>query len=401
MEKILYSHATLSQRLAALFVGNAWQCLDTESDLCLVEGHIADRKVLVVATDPAAALGTFGIAECKDLRWALLRARATGVPLLLLIDSAGARLNAGLPVQGALRALMREMLDARLTELPMLAVLGRYAFGAASMLAFAAHERLYSESTLLAMSGPRVLQAALQDKTASSTVLSKINGISRTTVSKADKLITDDLVAYAHAICEWVANPVAGSVTRDTLVQERQHLLQRLPNGAAHAIDKPVLVGDTLRFLADRPFGAADAVALSELAESAYSSADTKSLTIEIDCHGHSILLQDEEIILSQYLAYLALCLRYLVREGSPIRLLVKGNLSGGIYIALAAAASTTALTPGAVIRTLPHSSLVHIFGSDTQETPESASYVEWGVVDTVLQSNHQNLTDSKSFATV
>ena len=67
-------------------------------------------------------------------------------------------------------------------------------------------QRLYSESTLLAMSGARVLQAALQDKANNNTVLSKINGMSRTTVNNADKLITDDLVAYTHAICEWVAS---------------------------------------------------------------------------------------------------------------------------------------------------------------------------------------------------
>src|SRR2546430_718231 len=62
-----------------------------------------------------------------------------------------------------------------LAQVPMLAVLGRYAFGSASMLSFSAHARLYSESTQLAMSGPRVLQSALADGIAGDAVSHRIN----------------------------------------------------------------------------------------------------------------------------------------------------------------------------------------------------------------------------------
>lgn len=396
MERKTYSRAALPQRLAALFHGDAWQYLATNSDLHLAEGHIAGRKVVVVATDPAAALGTFGVAECADFKWAVLRARATGTPILLLIDSAGTRLTAGLPVQGAIRALMREVLDARLADVPMLAVLGRYAFGSASMLSFSAHARLYSETTQLAMSGPRVLQAGLADGASHDAVLKRINGISRTAVGNADRLIADDLDAYAEAVRAWVAAPVAASVTREALIQERHHLMQRLPGGAQgvtkaiSAAECPVLDGNILRCVMHRPFGADDAVVLAELAESACLNAAIRPLTIAMDCPGHSILLQDEEIILSQYLVHLALWLRHLVHEGVPIRLRVTGTLSGGIYICLAAAAASTELAPGATIRTLPVSSLVNIFGSEIQEIADRSSYVEWGLVDSIVPSGHQ-----------
>jgi hypothetical protein len=397
LEQKTYSRAALPQRLAALFNGDAWQYLATNSDLCLAEGQIEGRKVLAVATEPAAALGTFGIGECVDFRWAVRRARATGAPMLLLIDSAGTRLTGGLPVQGAIRALMREVLDARLAGLPMLAVLGRYAFGSASMLSFSAHARLYSESTQLAMSGPRVLQAALADGTSRDAVLHRINGVSRTAIGNADTLIADDLGAYAEAVREWVANPIAPSVTREALIRERHQLSQRLSQrmrGDArpviNAAEGPVLDGDTLRCVMDRSFGAADALALAELTESACADGITKSLTIEMDCPGHSILLQDEESILSQYLVHLALWLRHLVREGVSMRVRVTGTLSGGIYIGLAAAASSTELAPGATIRTLPVSSLVSILGSEIQEIADPASYVEWGLVDRILPSGRQ-----------
>lgn len=390
LEQTSYSRATLPRRLAALFDRDAWQYLATNSDLCLAEGHIADRKILIVATDPAASMGTFGVGECHDFKWAVLRARATGVPILLLIDSAGTRLTAGLAVQGAIRALMREVLDARLAGVPMLAVLGRYAFGSASMLSFSAHARLYAESTQLAMSGPRVLQAALADGISHETVINRIGGIARTAMGNADELIADDLDAYAESVRAWVDRPIVANVTRETLIAERHCLSQRLPDGARRAIsaaEGPVLDGNTLRCVMNRSFGAADAIVLAELAESACSNAVNKSLTIAMDCPGHSISLQDEELILSQYLGHLALWLRHLVREGTAIRLRVTGTLSGGVYIGLAAAASSTELAPGATIRTLPVSSLVNIFGSEMQEATNRASYVEWALVDSVVSS--------------
>lgn len=392
MERKTYSRAALPQRLAALFNGGAWQYLATNSDLCLAEGQIADRKVLVIATDPAAALGTFGVTECADFKWAVLRARATGTPVLLLIDSAGTRLTAGLPVQGAIRALMREVLEARLAEVPMLAVLGRYAFGSASMLSFSASARLYSEHTQLAMSGPRVLQAALADGTSHDTVSNRINGMARTAVVSSDKLVADDLDAYAEAVRAWVAKPVAASVTREALLQERHHLSQRLPGGeqdVSRAAECQVLDGDTLRCVMGRSFGAADAIVLAELAESACSNSAIQSLTIAMDCPGHSVLLRDEEVILSQYLVHLALSLRRLVHDGASIRLRVTGTLSGGIYICLAAAATSTELAPGATIRTLPMPTLVNIFGSEIHEIADRASYVKWGLVDSVAPSSH------------
>ena len=396
MEQNTYSRAPLPQRLTALFNSETWHYLATHSDLRIAEGHIAGRKVMAVATDPAASMGTFGMSECVDFKWAVLRARATGVPILLLIDSAGTRLTAGLPVQGAIRALLREVLDARLAGVPMLAVIGRYAFGSASMLSFSALARLYSADTQLAMSGPRVLQAALADETSRDIVLNRINGISRVAVGNADKLVVDDLDAYAQAVFDWVANPITASVTRESLLQERHHLWQRLPGGAQGAAltigaaTDIVLDGDTLRCVMDRSFGAADALVLAELTESACSNAAINSLTIVMDCPGHSIQLQDEKVILSQYLAHLALWLRHLVCEGASIRLRVTGTLSGGIYICLAAAASRTELAPGATVRTLPASSLVHIFGNEIQDKTDHASYVEWGVVDSIFPSSHK-----------
>lgn len=400
MEQNTYSRAVLQQRLTALFNGGTWQYLETNSDLRLAEGEIAGRKVMVIATDPAAALGTFGVDECIDFKWAVLRARATGHPIVLLIDSAGTRLTAGLPVQGAIRALMREVLNARLAEVPMLAAVGRYAFGSGSMLSFSADARVYAAQTQLAMSGPRVLQTALPEGTSRDVVTQTINGVARAAAGNAETLIDDDLDAYANAVSTWVARPVTAGVTQATLHVQRQHLSQRLADNAQHVpanTEGPVLCGDTVQCVMDRAFGAADAILLADLMESACAQAPKRSMTLVMDCPGHSILLADEAVILSEYLAHLALSLRYLVHHGASIRLRITGTLSGGIYICLAAATSSTELVSGATIRTLPASSLVSIFGSEMTETTSSHFYIEWGLVDRIALADDASARRSEA----
>jgi hypothetical protein len=379
-----FSRATLTQRLAALFAGGLPNLqpiqLPTHSDLRLVEGDIAGRRVLVVATDPAAQLGTLGISECDDFQWALQRARATGVPLVLLIDSAGARLNAGLPIQGALRRLMRSLLDARSAGLPVLALLGRYAFGAASVLVGTAEQRLHTSSTLLSMSGPKVLLAQAPALDAE-LVAERINGAARSALSPADVLLKDTLKDFALATLAWVAEVTPRPLTLQQLAQDRIRLTARLPVQQF----TPALRDDIVLCKLQHGFGAADALRLCAQLEHAAAHAPGRALTLAIDCAGHSVLLDDEEIFLTQYLVHLAATLRQLTRSGVDIRLQIHGQISGGIYIALAAAATSTELADGACVRTLPAATLQHILGDLQCEVADPHAHLAWGVVDKLL----------------
>ena len=76
-----------------------------------------DGQVCVVATDPAVARGAIGVAECRGMSELLARARDEGAPIVLLLDSSGARVDEGLPALGAFRVLLRETLLTRLATL--------------------------------------------------------------------------------------------------------------------------------------------------------------------------------------------------------------------------------------------------------------------------------------------
>ncbi|MCT9810952.1 hypothetical protein N0K08_09920 [Acidovorax sp. Be4] len=377
-----FTSAPVADRLAALFDAGSDSLLPAESGLRLARATVAGRPVLAVATDPALDKGVLGSAECADLRRMVRRARQTQTPLVLLIDSAGARLDAGLAIQGALRALMTELLDASLAGLPMIALLGRNVFGGASMLAFAASQRCYAPDTVLAMSGPRVLESAGGGSLAA--VRDAIGGLARCRHGGAERLLDDSLPAYAAALRDWVQELPTGPLP-DTLDEERRMLGLRLgetaPPPTARFAGRPEQ--GTLRCGGRACVGAADALQFAALVEQTQTP-----LELWIDCAGHSLHLGDENLILSQYLVHLARSVRRRVHRGQAVRLRIAGEISGGIYIAVAGAASSVDIAPEGSVRTLPQTSLSSILtrpdAAISNACAAASDYVELGVADTV-----------------
>lgn len=353
--------------------------VDTRSALSLRCGEIAGRRVLIAATDPHSEKGTLGVAECADLRSAVHLARGECLPLLLLIDSAGARLSDGLPIQGALRRLMTELLDACLDGMPILALLGRYAFGGASMVAFTASRRYYAPSTLLAMSGPRVIQVASGADL--HTVTHAVGGLARTRAGGSERLIEDSLDSYARAAREWVREIGAGGTPAVSLEKERVLLAGRIAKqriapvctiGVDRADARLFCQGGTL-------VGAVDALQLAALIDDIPGD-----LRLSLECAGHSTRLDDEQQLITQYLVHLAKTLRRRVRAGNSVRLEIAGEISGGIYIAAAGAASSVTIERGGSVRTLPQVALDNILSQPASASDEFARYAEYGVADTI-----------------
>jgi len=123
------------------------------------QGMLGGKPVVIAATDREVAGGSFGVAESHSLAALMKQDLSANLPFILCLDSAGARLDEGLPALGAFRQLYRQVLDLRLAGVPMLALLGRDCFGGASMLAATCGQRVYTIGSRLAMSGPAVIQA--------------------------------------------------------------------------------------------------------------------------------------------------------------------------------------------------------------------------------------------------
>ncbi|MFJ3056249.1 AMP-binding protein [Herbaspirillum sp. NPDC087042] len=373
-------------RLAALFPPDCRVPLPSASHLRMMHGRAAGRTVLAVATDPIADKGALGLAECQDLRRAIRLAQSSGAVLLLILDSAGAQLYEGLAIQGALRQLMTELLDARLDGMPMLALLGRNVFGGASMIAHAAARRCYSPATLLAMTGPRVVQQSDPTVHSVEEVLAVIKGSARSHWGGREQLLDDAAKTYAAAMQHWVGKTTVEHTAPD-IDDERWQLQERLDVVGLGGSATVTLEGSALRAATHAPTGCADALQLAQLVD----AAGTGPLHLHLASNGHSALLADERLLLSQYLMHLARTIRRRVRAGQPVHLHIEGDISGGIYIATAGAASSVNVSATGSVRTLPPAALSEILAHpdrvDASADIDPIRYPALGVADTVSTS--------------
>jgi len=382
-------------------------------------GTVGGTAVTIAATDRDVAGGSFGVVESQALSALLQQSRTAGTPVILCLDSAGARLDEGLPALGAFRQLYRHFLDLRLAGVSTLAILGRDCFGGASMLAAACGRRVYSAASRLAMSGPAVIQALggrqELDAEDAQAVTALMGGAARVRLQPTDRLSADSSGDFRQAVLEWMAQ-------RDTESQldlRKQHnqlgtrllergmapspmsntepappaaLLEVVPPGfQARTIDG-VLIGRTTKTSPDTFFGLVTrepvgALALWTLAGVCLSAADSRpdeAVMLLLDAPGQAPTLRDERVMLSQYVAHLALVLAHLRVRGHRVTLQVLGEAAGGIYVALAAPATRVVALPGANVQLLPPAAMARVIGRHSVRGNVD-DYLRAGVIDTII----------------
>jgi hypothetical protein len=156
-----------------------------------------------------------------------------------------------------------------------------------------------------------------------------------------------------------------------------------LKNGDAESEQVVAILGSLDR----RPMTAARAHALAaRVWELAAGDAVPRHLAILVDCETHSASLDDEKVMLSQYLADLALALFALQARGTSIETIVSGKLGGGFYVALAAASHEVNLVYGSEIQLLPGKAIAAILGDGELPKPAFADYVNAGVAERELR---------------
>jgi hypothetical protein len=416
-----FSASSPAQRVAALLDSGSFRGIAVEARGALTAGTgtVGGTAVAIAVTDRHVAGGSFGVVESQALSALLQQSQSEAVPVILCLDSAGARLDEGLPALGAFRQLYRHFLDLRLAGVPTLAVLGRDCFGGASMLAAACGQRVYSPVSRLAMSGPAVIQALggrqELDAEDAAAVTALMGGAARVRLQPGDRLCTDTPGEFRQAVLE-------STQKRDTESQldvRKQHnqlgtrLLERgmapspqsnaepappaallevvSPDFQARTIDG-VLIGRTTKNSPDTFFGLVGrepvgALTLWTLAGACLSAADSRpgeAVMLLLDAPGQAPTLRDERVMLSQYVAHLALVLSHLRLRGHRVTLQVLGEAAGGIYVALAAPATRVVALPGANVQILPPAAMARVIGR-SGACGNVDDYLRAGVVDTII----------------
>ena len=399
--------ATPAQPLAiALREALAFEVLgEPVGNLTLGRGTFERRPLHMAIIENRIASGSLGALECRRLAALLAIVARERSSLVLFLDSAGARVSEGLKALGAFRTLYHAGLDAALSGAPIAVALGRNCFGGSSMLAHLAPQRLFSETTQLAMSGPSILASA-----AGVNILDEMfRAMAQVALSPAAraKASAANTVWGGGDLTAWLAQALAQRGDAASALRLRHEALelrfgQRAPDRPWEALrrrdlEKMYEVGYEAResdgFVTGRgrreggeehflglvgrnPVGA---VRAWRLAEAAWRMADDppKRLEVLLDCATHAARIDDERIVLSEYIADMAFALAALAARGVNVGLTVLGKAGGGVYVALAAPARRVASVHGADIQVLPGSAVAAILGESAQDA--AAGFAEYG----------------------
>lgn len=376
-------------------------------NVSLGRGHLEGREVRVALVENRAASGAIGTIEASRLRAMLVEGNA---PLVLYLDSAGAKVSEGLRALGAFRALYREGLAALLRGTPIAAVLGRNCYGGSSMLAHLATRRLFSPQTQLAMSGPAIIAAAAGmnplDDVFRAMAEATLGAPARTRASPGNSLWEP-----ATDLRQWLRESLAPQPDVAAALRHRHEALALRFQGKAppplrwepvrrRDLDRIYARGYEAReshgliagkgtrdageenfigLVGPAPLGAARAWHFADLA---WGLAGAGRLEVYLDCATHAARLEDERLVQSEYIVDMGFALASLAARGTRVGLTIAGKAGGGVYVALAAPAAQVTSLYGADIQVLPGSAVAAILGQSQESVPSFDDYRAGGVAE-------------------
>jgi hypothetical protein len=386
---------------------------DPAGNLTVGRGTLAAQAVEVALLENRQASGSVGQVEADALMAVLERVARDRSPLVLYIDSAGAKISEGLSALGAFRRLFRAALTARRSGAPIAAILGRNCFGGASMLAHLAGKRLFSPATQLAMSGPSILASSAGfdpfDEMFRAMAEASISAAARAQASTDNSVWEEgaDLGPWLEAAIR-DGSPGDGREVHARLGLRladskrarapgqffRRELEKLFPEGYEAQEFEGLVTGSVRRdgrvepllgILARTPVGADRAW---HFAHAAWDLVDAKTARVNVvlDCESHSASLDDERIVLSEYIVGMSRALDALARSGTEVELAILGRAGGGVYVALAAPATRVLVEYSAKVRVLPGAAVAAILGEDVGGAPPAAESVAAGVADSEIR---------------
>ncbi|MDA0830277.1 MAG: hypothetical protein O3A05_03705 [Proteobacteria bacterium] len=415
---MVFSQLDLAHQIDALFD----QCIDLEcdsvGDLHVVRGTLDAKSAVIVAFDFNLAGGSIGPSEASQLHVAITTAEQMTLPLIMMLNTGGVRVPEGANSLGAFRFVFRELLDAKVRGVQVLSLVTQQCYGGGSMLAAISDVVLVNAQSQISMSGPRLIQALNQyvegDDVTTDRVRLVLCGKSRAATSDRFQLVEDNIEGYRGGIKHLLSsseNP--GSSIKQSLLNLERRFAENgvIPSDRFTAkasihpsIDKSKFgygnswSGRASLFTLDTQVGSAtatyalvtdffaDAESIYDLVKAIDALPNSVSnINIFIDCPSHSPSLSDETLLLSEYLATLALGVRLKHLSGVNVHVLVIGSSGGGIFAALSAAASRMSMLSVGSVQVLPRAALSAMRRPD-DKLITTKQLLESGSVDDMLE---------------
>lgn len=389
---------------------------ESVGNLTIGNGKVRGTPVRVAVVENRIASGSLGTLECHRLAALFAVTARERSALVLHLDSAGARVSEGLKALGAFRMLYRAGIEAVLGGGRIAVTLGRNCYGGASMLAHLANRRLFQESTQLAMSGPSIIATAngvdATDEMFRAMALAAISATARAKASPSNTVWTlgDDVARWVEGALGPTADPAAA------LRERHEALGARLPKAPAARPAETVRRRDLEKIYAEGcearesdgfleghgtragrreeilgivGKNALDTARAWRFADAAWkmTAQPPDHLEVMLDCASHAAKLDDERVVLTEFIVDMGFALAALCARGTKVGLTILGKAGGGVYVALAAPARRVASVYGAAdIQVLPGAAVAAILGESREESATFADYSAAGVADEELK---------------
>ncbi|MCR1768750.1 Malonyl-S-ACP:biotin-protein carboxyltransferase MADC [Burkholderia glumae] len=235
------------------------------------------RAVLVAAQEGRFMGGAFGEVHGAKLTGLLRAARELGMPVLILFDTGGVRLQEANAGELAIAEIMRALIDARAVGVPVIGLVGGRAgcYGGGGLLAACCSALAVSEPGRIGVSGPEVIETNRGveefDSKDRALVWRTMGGKHRRLIGGVERFVEDTLPAFRAAALALLAAPHGFDL--DLLEAEQRRLEARLAAfddcgdareiwrrlGATEAEAEaiPAMPGETFAALAERLQGGA------------------------------------------------------------------------------------------------------------------------------------------------
>lgn len=384
-------------------------------NLTVGRGTLDGRNVHVAFVENRIASGSIGKLEAKKLGSLFKIATLAKAPVVLFLDSAGARVSEGLGALGAFRMLFKDGVAAAAVGAPIAVAIGRNCYGGASMLAHLAPHRLLSPTSQLAMSGPSILAQAAGvsalDDMFRAIAEATISAPARAKANEANQVWAPgmDLAAWLRGALApgpqpWLAfyarhQALAARIQDAPAAQSpaparRKDLDKLFPDGYNANESPGILAGEAKRNTSTAPMlglvgnSPLSCVRAWRFADALWELARVPKPRLELllDCESHAPRIEDEKIVLTEFIVDLGLALGAIAARGTFIDLTILGRAGGGVYVAIAAFASRICVLYGADIQVLPGSAIVSILGENREAVGSIDEYRSAQVADEELR---------------
>lgn len=204
-----------------------------DDGIAVGRGKLDGHHVFVAAQEGRFMGGAFGEVHGAKLTGLLRAARdLSSIPVLILFDTGGVRLQEANAGELAIAEIMRAVMEARSAGVPVIGLIGGRAgcYGGGGLIAACCSALIVSEQGRIAVSGPEVIETNRGveefDSRDRALVWRTMGGKHRRLIGAADSFVDDTVAAFRTATIRLLGT--SGSVGTRQLAAEHTRLAERL-----------------------------------------------------------------------------------------------------------------------------------------------------------------------------